>query len=1371
MRYLRFLIIMLVTTFVCASAGADDGAITNKSMSKNIHVPTYDQEVLDGIIEGVDADGNIVYEQSPKVPEAEHAFADFMKFYVPAQAASGELLTATAAGGIAYCDIDNQPESGEDCINPVETLGVAKPLINVFIYGPQFEVDHTAFAHRWFDTYAAVSLDDGETFKKTNLSESADLSSFNLEEDPKDSNKDPLPNDHTVLFGSENNGAWHKPGYDTPYVAHCSECHGSALQGTAQAPSCYSCHGSNKWEEPTPIELGPIVTSAIFKNGKLSAVGENALSKIEVTLVNGATGHEIDTTDATNTGTFEFNVKAEEPPCTVSALYDNAPLADVQGPALAVVDKDGIPIEECEGHPVDLTDYPGGSYNVFRAVAGNKVLVAWPSRYCGQGQPAYSLTTDNDKDDSEEDDESGLSAAEKLVKLTAITDFIRLGNEDLGVLPLPDFTSTIDGDLLVDDLYLVDAFGVAGSQGSVDFADEGYPQAGVVPFGCVWTARGVMLPGDDPRTEDFIEASHMVWTKAERLTSGRRDPNRIEVHAVQGAGFVITWQEDPEGLRPGQGLGPGEGWSGAVAHSQTDAWYSFINEEYFDIVEDPLMTDVLTPINILDAELDKDLGGTGRPKVFVPMAVPMRLSNNAKCNPLDKETSGEGNPPLYCVYLADLDEDVPVGAVNFGLKDQCADTVEIWTGNEAQDKLVLSEICVADTDGDLTADLPNRANTSVTRPRTSLQVYKPSSAWVVVVAEESKGLGKYFFRADANGDDDLALAEQCTEEESVEDPTCTEEIGKNIWYFSFDMGTPDTSAGKDNPNSLVSNLVNQGNMLNQAEVYWATGELLGLMDTATMGEDGGGIYDPYDFAIVNTEIARRGSLLVQGIGKAIASKEAGGPGLVAMPSWKQGVMRQGGPADTMLRRIVLPDDFDPAVDNPYAFENMVCESFLIEPGANPYYPGGLCADPAINLSGVVPDTCLDDELGGTMDCPKVDFDGSTYGISDTVPILQGYEKGEGNKTRVLTWHQCPSDYTVVATDLIGAVDCETDDRTDDFVNLRDQSWYNPLDVSKGHRGFLDGDFVMFLYGWSPNWRLNAKGHDRYELYVRRSFDGGLTWGTTPGSFLASNDETYSGTGTVTCESYRKALTGEGDPLEPKACYEFAAGAAEHARNVTQHKSMKITTLDPRYASAGSPRGVGIDPVTCTDGLFPTDADGVSVIDDIFTCDDTSDVQDTDLRNPSRYFMVFETGDNRTVEVGEAEPLDLFYSRAESFGDDYVVWTETDTESANLDECYPTDPHTDDPDTSDIRIGSGFCNEFDRLNTGSDSHSSEASLAGNSDGSKMYAVSAQWVFEHDDDYESEIIEADAMARRVWWIDDYICDTVADPTCAYSLPGTN
>ncbi len=79
-------------------------------------------------------------------------------------------------------------------------------------------------------------------------------------------------------------------------------------------------------------------------------------------------------------------------------------------------------------------------------------------------------------------------------------------------------------------------------------------------------------------------------------------------------------------------------------------------------------------------------------------------------------------------------------------------------------------------------------------------------------------------------------------------------------------------------------------------------------------------------------------------------------------------------------------------------------------------------------------------------------------------------------------------------------------RTDDYVNLKDQSWYNPLDVAKGHRGFIDGDFVMFLYAWSPNWRLNAKGNDRYDLYVRRSFDGGETWQTTPSSFVASDGD-------------------------------------------------------------------------------------------------------------------------------------------------------------------------------------------------------------------------------------------------------------------------
>ena len=39
--------------------------------------------------------------------------------------------------------------------------------------------------------------------------------------------------------------------------------------------------------------------------------------------------------------------------------------------------------------------------------------------------------------------------------------------------------------------------------------------------------------------------------------------------------------------------------------------------------------------------------------------------------------------------------------------------------------------------------------------------------------------------------------------------------------------------------------------------------------------------------------------------------------------------------------------------------------------------------------------------------------------------------------------------------------------------------------------------VMMMYAWSPNWKSNSVGNDHYNLYQRRSFDGGVTWTTTP----------------------------------------------------------------------------------------------------------------------------------------------------------------------------------------------------------------------------------------------------------------------------------
>jgi len=947
--------------------------------------------------------------------------------------------------------------------------------------------------------------------------------------------------------------------------------------------------------------------------------------------------------------------------------------------------------------------YPGDVINVFQATAGNNTLAVWPSRYCSGGSPNYSLPTSNSD------------------KLFAIADYMGI---DLGEDP-PNPTNPSP-----DDLYLIDMFGVGGQQGSVDYySEDKFEQnraVGEVPYACLWAARGVLTAGDDPRTVP-LEASYMRWFKAERLTSGRRDVNRVEAKCVEGAGCAITWQEDPKGLRGGQGLGPGEGWSGAVANSQTDVWYAYLNWEHFDLVEDPNDDAGAAIIDFADYEaLAQDTENvTQKPQVGIPFSMPMRVTDNARCN--------VSNPQPYCNGSAISENHTEVlNPLDYGMVDMCADTVEIPTGKQGK----LSNICVTEY------GLPLVGNIAATRPRLGLFGYDSDkddtvdSAFVVFEAEESKGLGAFGF---TYTDTDTDTGEPCDPE--IDERCIAFDEGKNLWYYSFNMeltGDNDRNfADKTDLDSLLANLAGHGNQLNQPEVNWATGEFYPVANTADFWD-----FKDYNYEIWNTEIARRGSLLnqdsgllAQDIDKALKSKSR----LVALPSWKQGIMKQGGPADVMMRRILFKiKNWKPKDGNPYAFRNMDCSKDGWRYGRdkksgvpeNPYYPDGLCMDPAINLSGFIPDTCTDSQAGGDVLCPQVDLSqGTTFGISDTNPVLQG-NVVLSNTTKVLTWHQCPAEFTTVSGETL---DCATDLRTDDST-LADQSWYNPLDVSKGHRGFLDGDFVMLLYAWSPNWRLNTKGNDRYELYIRRSFDGGETWTTLPSNYKHWDNDKYSGAGTVTCETYRATETGTGDIVEPRVCNEYAAGAAEQARNVTQLKSMATTTLDPRYAP--------------TAATITADPFGVGI----------RDPEGEDLRDPSRYFIVYETGDNTTTAEGEPEPLDLFYSRAESFGDDYVVWAETDTASADLSVCYPSDRH-EVTDVPEELTESGFCNEFDQLDQGTQAvEGSEASLEANPGGEFMYGVWAQ--FNHDDN------ESDPVARRVWWIDDYI-----SMDNAWTLPGTN
>ena len=103
-----------------------------------------------------------------------------------------------------------------------------------------------------------------------------------------------------------------------------------------------------------------------------------------------------------------------------------------------------------------------------------------------------------------------------------------------------------------------------------------------------------------------------------------------------------------------------------------------------------------------------------------------------------------------------------------------------------------------------------------------------------------------------------------------------------------------------------------------------TGAFIPTLNTSEIWDFG-----DYNFEIYNTEIARRGSLLAQDIYKVHKDTSQAKSGLVAFPTWKQGQMNQGGPADVMARRIVMDKNWKLSKDgNPYAFRNLECKNLV-----------------------------------------------------------------------------------------------------------------------------------------------------------------------------------------------------------------------------------------------------------------------------------------------------------------------------------------------------------------------------------------------------------------------------------------------------------
>ncbi len=824
-------------------------------------------------------------------------------------------------------------------------------------------------------------------------------------------------------------------------------------------------------------------------------------------------------------------------------------------------------------------EYPGDVFKVMHNVSSNRVAVAWISRFCESGAPLYSWTPED--------------------------QLLLASTYGLGA------NLTVDG--VEYNTYASDLFGVAGTQKSVDYTEQGFPEVGEIPYGCVWAARGTLEEVDaDGNLSPGSGVYDIIWRASERLTSGRRDANRIEITGTPGAGFIISWQEDPEGLRPGKGLGPGEGWSGAIANSKTDIWYTYIAWDHFDDV-------CLDDAAVCAAGPLAGYTGDTKPKVAVPYAVPMRLTDNNLCK-ADVDPTNDGYLP-YC--YADFNGN--------GTADLCATSLS-WT-NPGGTTL---NVCQAEDGRVLTG------RTASMRVRWAMKPYDqdsdgaPDSAWVLLGEEKMKALGSEL-------GDDL-------------DPI---DIGKNMWYHTFDMFNPE--------------LVQQGLMLNSPAIDHETGAFFPIY----VDEWGNEIYE--------TEIARRFNLMVQGIGAAMVSPNRTSAILI----YKEGILNQGGPADIFIRRVVLPEGFDPAVDNPFAYENVECmqiddagvgtpAALLYPDGSNPNYVRGLCPAQGMNLSATTIVSC--DNGSGGETC-AADFP---------------WEDGEQD------------DYPKV-TEWIQAED-----------NFNDPSWVNPYDVSKGHRGFIDGDFVMMMYATAPNWKANTVGNESYNLYIRRSFDGGQTWTTLPASYTHIDGSAWTGDGTTSCEWY-----GWGGTSEYEVCTDYGPGAFEQARNVSQLTGTRITVLDPRYSPTGGMLKEDYRNLLCYDGT------------DWVNCGYTEAPYDDENRDPSGHFVTYETGDNTVVteETGTV-PMDMFYSRAFNFGDDY--------------------------DVVDFTTTSGqLVQRWDWLENG-DELATEASVMANPLGSKFYAVWNQELEVQPDVYT----DMDAQFRRIFY--NFNSDTIPTGLIGYTDP---
>jgi hypothetical protein len=226
------------------------------------------------------------------------------------------------------------------------------------------------------------------------------------------------------------------------------------------------------------------------------------------------------------------------------------------------------------------------------------------------------------------------------------------------------------------------------------------------------------------------------------------------------------------------------------------------------------------------------------------------------------------------------------------------------------------------------------------------------------------------------------------------------------------------------------------------------------------------------------------------------------------------------------------------------------------------------------------------------------------------------------------------------------------------ADLLKESWETPMTEARAHRGQIRGDWVTMGYVQSPNWAAARNGKDKYDFYVRRSFDGGATWTTDP-----------KGSGVKSCYWERTELNVEASIK----CETIAAGAFERPRNVSLLKNATESVIEPRIVAVPGT-------ISACDGAMCV---GVSTPNE-------------DKQNKKVYIASYGLADNTNPE--DAAPTDMYYARTTNFG-----------------ETYETVPHNSwlDSEGQPLQV-------FDWLAMRKNVEEGEAQLRLTPDGSKAYA---------------------------------------------------